>query len=149
MLGTVKKVAYNADEHSIHFFYLTREHAERFVDLQIPFRHRKLPVVNVHEPDTIKEPSDIWKRQVATDGIKDKTTPQLYRIQLLNISPFMDVSRFSKFLEANTMVPFELDECDKGAQSPQHHSFGPWYFTFLDAQPFWKGSTDPIGLVIR
>ncbi|GMF46017.1 unnamed protein product [Phytophthora fragariaefolia] len=108
MLGETKQVCYNAQQHSVHLIYWTREVAEKWAKIykSIPFRSQRFVLTNVHPGVDSGEgtPGDnaarVWARQIGRDGITNERQHDRYKIKLFNISRFLDEAAVDAFLRS-------------------------------------------------
>eukprot|EP00644_Phytophthora_capsici_P015909 jgi/Phyca11/122996/e_gw1.49.242.1 len=156
MLGETKQVCYNAQQHSVHLIYWTREAANKWADVykSITFRNRRFLLVNVHPAEITEDGSAaeqaarVWGRQVGRDGVLNARQHDRYKIKLLNVSRFIDEPGLDAFLRSKFTEEFTtFQEPSWGNQACQT---GVWeiYFRssgcpeFLDGIRFinWMGT---------
>lgn len=139
MLGETKQVCYNAQQHSVHLIYWTREAANKWSAIykSVPFRHRRFLVVNAHPVDISGEGSAteqaarVWGRQVGRDGVLNERKQDRYKVKLLNVSRFIDEAGLDAFIRSkfhNAFTTFQ--EPSSGRQTFQT---GAWEIYFLSA----------------
>ncbi|GMF44831.1 unnamed protein product [Phytophthora fragariaefolia] len=112
MLGETKQVCYNAQQHTVHLIYWTREAATKWAQTykSLPFRNRRFLLINIYPDDNnegetaIEQASRVRNRQIGRDGIAHARQHDRYRIRLLNISRFIDEAG----LEEMWTVPREI-----------------------------------------
>lgn len=115
MLKSVKSASYNASDHAIHFFFRTRETAQRYDKMLVPIRNRKVKLINAHrQVPNDGDDGNVWIRQMTSDEIKNKPRQSQYRLQLFNVSRFVDTNALAQYFRKRTTVAFDMDDIDHG-----------------------------------
>lgn len=100
MLRDIKVAAYNPATHALHFVFFTREAASKWQDVEIPFCTRLIRLKNAHEPPRADEKAaDVWKRQLGADGVENADSRARYRVQLYNVSRFVNITQLVEYLK--------------------------------------------------
>ncbi|TYZ69123.1 hypothetical protein PybrP1_000086, partial [[Pythium] brassicae (nom. inval.)] len=128
MLRALKRVEYHAGTHSLFFFFFTRAEAAKWEGREIPFRRQKLRLTDVNRTQTSQEQAgkqvDVWKRQLGSDGAKNSVHRLTYRVQLLNITSFLDVGHFLALLKARLngveLTAYSIDTPGPQSEYSQH-----------------------------
>ncbi|POM81568.1 Hypothetical protein PHPALM_440 [Phytophthora palmivora] len=107
MLNMTKTISYNSVRRSIHFFFFDRQTALKFQLAVVPYKGTVYRVVNVHREDT----GSVWDRQLDGGGVRMAVQTE-YEVTLYHISRFMDIGRFTAYLQERIAADFELEDTD-------------------------------------
>lgn len=131
MLNDVKVVSYNAEMHSLHFFFFTKAKARTWEGMPIPFRATKLVLGN---PDSKIRRSENHHGLPTDDedGLTNDRYQAHYKMRLMNIPRTMDISAIAQHLQLltanNIKIGIPLD-------SYGQHSEGSLSWDFLSTTP--------------
>ena len=112
MIAQVKTISYNANNHSIYFHFYTRDMAEQFVGVKVPFHRYDHTVYNIHKRKEDGNGS-IWNNQADCNGEKYNQAAN-YACVLRNMSRNTDLTQLYAMLKKVLDVPFQLEDMDNG-----------------------------------
>ncbi|KAE8885379.1 hypothetical protein PF003_g30581 [Phytophthora fragariae] len=109
LLQAAKQVYYDRKVHAVHIIFWTRELAAKWSQeiKSLPFRNRTFPLINGHPEDTFSsspgavDSTEVWKRQIGADGVKNENPRDRYHIRLLNVSRCMDEAAIDAYIRQN------------------------------------------------
>uniref|UniRef100_A0AAV1V7Y5 CCHC-type domain-containing protein n=2 Tax=Peronospora matthiolae TaxID=2874970 RepID=A0AAV1V7Y5_9STRA len=123
MLGQTKTISYDQVTKSIHFYFFTRETAEKHKEVRVPFSGGVYRLLNAHRAAA----GPIWDRQRGLNGQPQGRRVE-YTILLLNVTRFVDIGRIAAFLKEKILTEFVMEDLD--THTPDSRTSTIWRVTF-------------------
>ena len=118
-----KTINYDRATKSLHFFFFSRETAERLKHVRIPYRGRVYTLSNAHRP----ERGSVWGRQQGPTGHTWHQRAE-YTIVLHNLTRFNEIGRVAAYLKSKIPTAFEFEDLD--TYCPMSRTSTSWRVTF-------------------
>lgn len=115
------------------------------------FRRQKIKLANINHAQTAVEATvkapDAWSRQLGSDGAKNSKNRLRYKVQLLNVTSFVDVGHLPTLLKTKLAgTDITAYSIGTGGPSPTIRSTGRCSSGQASASPDWKKYTGSCGL---